>query len=597
VKNLFLCFLGVLTFSLQAAEVQSVHFHQEGEISMLTIELDKEAYAEKAHLKDDKQIILDLKGVKASAKHLRGIDTSEFSGSAVYVSVYPKPGAPNDLRFAIQLRDNVRSILESRNNKITLSLENRFGVFTKRKIQKADEQEKLVARTSEDEKINIPRSTDIIDILDNLTKSGVKKYVGKQITINVNNMPVVELLKMIADTSGFNIIIEKGVETMPSLTLNLINIPWDQALDTIMSISKLAAKKHGNILTITTAEQARLERENELKNRVVSTAQEPLVTKIFPISYATLDELKKVLEDYATKERGSIQVDKRTNKLIVKDTVDVIERMKEIIEFLDAQTPQILIESKIVEVTELYEFRLGLGGTGVRFGYDPLTPGISDRSASGASFSFNSATNGGTPSFMSGTINVFKRLNNLDFSLDLMEAETKGKIVSSPKVLAKNNEPAMISTDTTRSFAINTVQPGGAMMSGFQEVNVSLNLTVTPQVTNEGAISMNIALQKGSFGARDFPGAAPNRTTNNITTNVLVDNGSTIVIGGIYSTESEEAISGVPFFKDLPLIGWLFRSAYNPKSSKSELVVFMTPRIVNQEEAGLVDRKIGSSGL
>ncbi len=571
------------------AQITNVHFLPEGEISKLIIDFDKQVYAERTHIKDARQIILDLKNVTSPKKFMRGIDTSEFSGSAGFISPYKKPGEKNSIRFAIQLRDNVRSILENKGKRVVLSMENRFGAFSRATMNNAEKSAEASVDSEVDEKILVPKSTSILDILENLTQSGVKKYVGKKISINVNDVNYREVLKMIADTSGFNIIIDDQINELPPLTISLTNIPWDQALDTIMSLGDLVAFKHANILTVKTATKAREEREKELASQNANKRQEPLVTKIFPISFAKPEEIIQILEDYITPERGAIKVDARTSNLIVKDTIDSIERMGKIIETLDTETPQVLIEAKVVEANEDYEFRAGLGRRGLSFGYDPLTPGGSLEENSGT-FSFSSATDGEFSNVLSASIGVYKRLTGLNFSLELMESESKGKVVSSPKIITQNNQPATINSATVERFPVTTIGAGGVPAAGFEEVQVNINLTVTPKVTPDGSISMKVNITKGGFEATDTAGVVPPTTSKTIDTNVLVDNGSTVVIGGLYQTATSEIESGIPFLKDLPLIGWLFRNAYNPNRSRDELIVFLTPRVVNQEEAGLVSR-------
>lgn len=588
------CFTSFLVYSqTKTAKIKAINFAQEGEISKLVIDLDQPAFAERTHLKEDKQIILDLKGVEAPEKILRGIDTSEFSGSSVYVSPYKKPGEKDSVRFAIQLRDNVRSLLEQNENRITLKIENRFGAFARmgQKVpgdmiaDNEDEQEKDSQR-----KLLIPKSDSVEDILENLTLSGSKKYIGKKITINVNNVGYRELLKMIADTSGFNIIIDEEVNAVPPLTISLTNIPWDQALDTILSLGELVALKHSNILTVKTATRARAERRAQLELEQANQRQEPLVTKVFPVSFAAPDELIEILRDYLTPERGAIRVDNRTSNIIVKDTLSVIERMGKIVDTLDTETPQVLIEAKIVEANENYEFRAGLGRGGIGFGYDMFGDG---NQPSSGSFAFNSTTDSQLPNALSATISVYKRLTNLSFSLELMESESKGKVISSPKIITQNNQAATITSTDTQNYRTQVVNQG-VITESFQDVSVSINLTVTPKVTNDGSISMNVNLNKGGFLPPAVQDGLPSTSNKVITTNVLVDNGSTVVIGGLYQTTNNEIESGIPFLKDIPLIGWLFRSAYNPRRNRSELIVFLTPRIVNQEEAGLIQAEQNS---
>lgn len=589
-KGFFLLSL-LLVFSntVSAQEIKSVNFVQEGEVSKLIIETDREdIISERFHVTEDKQIILDLRDVKVSPKWLRGIDTSEFPGSTVFISGYRKPGTKNDIRFAIQLRDNVRSILETKGKNIVLNIENRFGVFSQSKIRRSENTSLKNTETVEDiVGLNVPKSNAVEDILQNLTLSGPKKYIGKRISINVREIPVPDLLNMIADTSGFNIIIGQQVSKAPPLTLTLTNVPWDQALDTVMNLSKLVAEKNANILVVKTVETAAKERAAELAAAKLKEGLEPLVTRVFLINYAALKDIEKIIKDYVTKDRGAIQLDERTNSLIVKDTVDSIERIKKIIETLDTQTPQILIEAKIVEANESYAKRIGLS-RGISFGYDPVVDPVPD--ASGPGFSFSTAPSRDSPGVAGLTIGIYRRLLNLDLNLQLMESESKGRIISTPKVVTQNKKAATIASSEQTSFAVTTLgtdqQPA---QTTFQNVTADLSLKVTPQVTNDGAISMEISLSKSAFTTRPSADAPPDQTKRNIETNVLVDNGSTVVIGGLYQTSSLEAVSGVPFLKDLPLIGWLFRTPYAPETTKNELIIFMTPRIMNQEEAGLSD--------
>lgn len=595
-KGFFLLILSLALFNQAIAqEIKNVSFVQEGEISKLIIETDQDSLlAERFHVSEDKQIILDIKDVKVSPKLLRGIDTSEFPGSTVFISGYRRPGTKNDVRFAVQLRDNVRSILETRGKNIVLNIENRFGVFSKTKIR-ASENASLKA----DEKIedaiglNVPKSNSIEDILANLTLSGPKKYIGKRISINVKDIPVPDLLNMLADTSGFNIIIDQAVSAAPPLTLTLTNVPWDQALDTVMSLSKLIAQKNANILLIKTMATVAKEKEEEMKAEDLKESLTPLMTRVFLINYATLADIEKIIKDYVTKNTGAIQMDQRTNSLIVMDTAESLDRIQRILEVLDTQTPQILIEAKIVEANESYSKRIGLT-RGISFGYDPVIDNYS--APVGPGFSFSSAPTAESPGVAGMTIGIYKRLFNLDFNLQLMESESKGRIISTPKIVTQNKKAATITSSEQTSFRVQQTATGNQpALATFENITADLNLTVTPQVTNDGAISMQINLVKSAFGTRPSADAPPNITKRNVTTNVLVENGSTVVIGGLYQTTTLETVSGIPFLKDLPLIGWLFRTPHAPETTKNELIVFMTPRILNQDEAGFVNRQATNS--
>ncbi len=603
-KGIFRSLISILLFAslslkVNSAELLSMNFQQIGEVSQLELVFDdNNVVANKFHVNEDKQIIIDLKGVKATERALRGFDTSEFSGSVVFVSAYKKPGTGDDLRVALQLRDNVRSIIKRKPERLVLEIENRFGVFTQRKVSKFNSFNDKITDDGGSQGVKVPKSENIEDVLENLTMSGRKKYVGKKISFNVKNISVEDVLNLIAESSGFNIIITEEIKKLPPLTLNLNNVPWDQALDTILGLNKLVATKNGVILMITTLEKATEDQKLEAAAKKVVEKEEPLVTKVFPISFTKTGDLTKILTEYSTKDRGSISSDERTNSLIVKDTPAVIEKMRKIVEVLDTQTPQVMIEAKIVEVSENYSKEIGLK-EGLTFGYDPIGANnaspvevgqdLTNGNVGGPGFSFSTAPNTTGRNIFGLAIKRFGRLTDLTFNLQLMESESKGKIIASPKVVTENKKKAKIETSDKRFFVVSTTE-GDTTTTEVKEVEATLTLEVTPQVTNEGSISLEINLIKEQFAAQTDPSLPPPEQGRTVETNVLVDNGSTIVIGGIYNFEKRENHSGVPFLKDIPLIGWLFRTAYNPSTEKNELVIFITPRIVNQEEAGLLDK-------
>ena len=590
---IFMALLGPLipiSLAKELAELQSIHFRQKGEISRLEMIFDQEnVVVKRHHISEDKQVVVDLKDVKASEKVMRAFDTSEFSGAIVFVSAYQKRGDPTGIRVTLQLRDNVRSLLKRDSKRVVLEVENRFGVFNQQQIFNASKIGNKITYEKEGEgKFHVPKSNSLEDILENLTLSGRKKYIGKRISLDINEVAVEDVLKMIAEASGFNIILTEGIKRLPPLTLNLTKIPWDQALDTILDLNKLVAEKNGIILTVKSLARATKDRQDEINNR--NLKKEPIVTKIFPISYATSKDLISILKEYLTKGRGSLAEDVRTNSLIIRDTALVIERIRKIIEVLDTQTPQVLIESKIVEVNEGYSKKIGLNN-GFRFGYDPVATTVGENGGPG--FSFNSAPvgsgGGPAPSVFGLEVTRFGRLTGLNFQLQVLESESKGKIISSPKIVTQNKKKAVLKSTKNNAFPISKEKDGKTEIT-YEEVQAQIQLDVTPQITNEGSIILEMNLVKEDFGDRLFPNGPPRKTGNNITTNVLVENGSTIVLGGLYEYDKREEVAGIPILKDLPLLGWLFRTADAPESLKREVIIFITPRIINQEEAGLIER-------
>lgn len=606
-RTLFSFFLfAALSPNSYSKELKSINFYQKSNVSYFVFELDEVNFdVDKKLNQEDKQILIDFKSTTATKRVLRGFDASEFDGSIVYLSAYPKKDSPEDIRINVQLRDNVRSVLVKEGKVLKLKIENVFGALDEAEVKKEFITNLEKNNSDTIQKVNIPKSNKITDILENLTMSGVKKYIGKKVSLDVRDVKVEEVLKMISDASGFNIIITEEVKKLPALTLNLVNVPWDQALDTVLSLNKLVAKKNGIILMITTLEKATAEKQKELNLEKMLKKEEELVAKIFPISFANITELQTILNEYLTPSRGKISLDNRTNSLIVQDTVATIEKLKRIIEVLDTQTPQVLIESKIVEVREEHRKEIGLqsggGFQGFQFGYDPLgTPGAGNASIGtpatteregGPGFQFSSAPTTTLSNLFSVQVSRFNRFFNVNFALSLMEQESKARIVSSPKVITQNKQTARITSKDTTSFRQIT-GVGDQATTTFQQTDAVLSLEVTPQVTNEGSISMQINMNKEQFGDIPSAGAPPEKASRSVTTNVLVDNGSTIVIGGVYNYEKTENHSGIPFLKDIPLIGWAFRSPFNPQMAKNEMIIFITPRVINQEEAGLVTKNL-----
>ena len=601
-KGFLICVICFWPLSvLFAAKMTAMNFYQEGDISILELAFtDSQIKANKFHITDDKQIIIDIKNTVASKRVLRAFDTSEFSGALVFVDAYPKPGNSKDLRVSLQLRDNVRAIMKNKLGKLNIEIENHFGAFTQRQVEQGQSQITSRAGDEHRSKLHIPKSDAVEDILENLTLAGRKKYIGKRISFNFRDVPVEDVLHMIANVSGFNIILNKSIKELQTMSLSLTNIPWDQALDTLLGLNKLVATKNGNILLVTTLAEATAARRLDMKAKKMAEDQEPLVTKIFPISYASLEDMTKILTDYLTPGRGKISSDNRTNSFIVKDKVDVIEKLKKIIESLDTQTPQISIETKIVEVSETHAKRIGLSN-GLNLGYDPIgnkatTSSIVGTAASGVSdfgpgFAFSTAAfkdENNIGKFATVGIGRFGRIFDLNFSLELLETESKGKVIASPKVITQNKEKAKITTVDQISYAV-VSGVGDTRETSYEQMDATLSLEVTPQVTNDGSIVLEVAVEKEQF-FMVAGGGPPNKNTRKINTNVLVDNGSTIVIGGVYNYQKDETKSGVPFLKDIPIIGWFFRGPETPTVKKNELIIFLTPRIINQEKAGLVDR-------
>jgi type IV pilus assembly protein PilQ len=343
------------------------------------------------------------------------------------------------------------------------------------------------------------------------------------------------------------------------------------------------------------------EKQLELAAKAAQEAVTPRITRIFPISYATIGALKATILDLATAEAASrggtatqapliVESDERTNSLIIRGLPEYVERAGKMIEILDTQTPQVLVEGKVIEATE--SFSRSIGGS---------LSGVETESGNGYGFSFN----GGDPTTnlfgaggsitnpysvvtnsASGAAFGYTKLiggNRLNMTLNLKETEGKVKIVSSPRAVVMNNKsvsmmqsfPIAVTQTTTTSTATTTTPT---------QVSGQLSLNVTPTVTSDGSVLMQLSLQRDVVNTTANGPVVANR---NIQTNVLVESGTTLVMGGFYNNEHVESESGIPFFRKIPIIGWLFGNKGNDET-RSELMFFITPQVINPKKAGLV---------
>lgn len=435
-------------------------------------------------------------------------------------------------------------------------------------------------------------------------------YTGERITLNFQDIEVRSVLAIIADFTGLNLVASDSVTGQ--VTLNLQDVPWDQALDLVLKSHGLASRQEGNVIMVAPAsELANIERQ-EIEARAQVETLAPLVSEYVQVRYARAEDLAQLLRGGdgfgLLTERGRVAVDQRTNTLLIQDTADQIQEILRTLDQLDVAVRQVQIEARIViardGVTQELgvnwgassrgSSRLNLGGasTGVptavtgdgftgqrdprgQFTGEFDTPPGSRFQRGGLAVDLGSAnpmTSFGF-GYLSGDI-------LLDLELRALESENKSQNISQPRVITANQRTALIQQGEERAFQ--TVSDRGTE-TDFKEALLSLE--VTPQITPDNRIIMDLVITNDSF-REALPGQAPPIDTNRIETQVLVDNGETVVLGGILTTEQLSRLAKTPFFGDLPVLGRLFR--YNESSNqKVELLVFITPRIL---EDGLAIR-------
>jgi type IV pilus assembly protein PilQ len=435
-------------------------------------------------------------------------------------------------------------------------------------------------------------------------------YSGEKLSLNFQNIEVRALLQVIADFTNFNVVTSDTVNG--SVTLRLKDVPWDQALDIILQAKGLGVRKSGNVLWIAPKDEINAKEKIDLEAKAQVAALEPLRTQSFQLNYTKSEEVAKGLVGKSAggsggnasrilSPRGSVISESRTNQLFVNDIPSKLEEIQQLITKIDIPVRQVLIEARIVEADDSFGRTLGvrLGAAnktavassgklnvGVGGNYSGVTAApTQDLTGSAASIANSyfvqlpaSAINGYNAASMGISLFTSSVNHALNLELSALEADGKGKIVSSPRVITADQVKALIEQGTELPYQ--TATSSGATAISFRKAN--LKLEVTPQITPEGSIILDVDVNKDSVGQVTNAGYAID--TKHVQTQVLVENGGTVVIGGIFQQQENETTQKVPFLGDIPYLGVLFKN--NVRNSKrSELLIFLTPKVVSEKAA------------
>ncbi|GMT46993.1 MAG: PilQ protein [bacterium] len=401
------------------------------------------------------------------------------------------------------------------------------------------------------------------------------KYTGRKISLDFQDADIIPIFRLLADVSGYNIVIDPDVKG--KVTVKLINVPWDQALDLILKTHNLGMVIEGNIIRIAPLSVLVKERENAIKVKDTARKAESLVTKVIPISYADVSKVKSAIDQgKILSERGSVSVDQRISSLIIKDVPSNMPEVEKLIRTLDKATPQVMIEARIVEVNTNVSREFGVkwgftANTGNRLSnVGGLTPYVVDFPAAGA----------GAGSGTGITFGFLNAARTLSLSVELSALETTGqlKIVSNPRIITIDNQEAFISQG--KSIPVRKLTSEGTVSTVFKDVK--LELKVKPHITPDGSVILSVEAKKEELDPT-IPSVegVPGTDKKEAKTNVIIKDGETLVIGGIYKTVNNHAESGVPSLKDIPFFGWLFKN--NKKETRTnELLIFITPSIIKK---------------
>ena len=400
-------------------------------------------------------------------------------------------------------------------------------------------------------------------------RTSKKRFTGRRVTLEFSDADVRKIFQLIAEVSNLNFLI--GDDVTGTISIKLVNVPWDQALDVILDSKGLAMVQEGNIVQIMPRSKLQSQADQELAAKKAAERLMDLQTAVFEVNYAAVSAVAGQFAMLKS-DRGTITADERTSRVIVKDIQSALEDMRQLLKNLDAPEKQVMIEARIVEATSTFTRDLGVQW------------GLSYRDASASLAGINSVDTGfggvvssaGPGASGSGGLGLgmsFGKLtSNIQLDMRLAAAATIGqvKIISTPKVVTLNNKAAKISQGQSIPY-----QTFSAEGTKTEFIEAALTLEVTPHITADGAVSMKIKASNNSPGA----GSPPPINKKEATTELVVANGDTTVIGGIYVDSDTESDTGVPFLSDIPLLGWLFKSNTKLKT-KTELLIFITPKIV-----------------
>lgn len=426
-----------------------------------------------------------------------------------------------------------------------------------------------------------------------LTKDDAEKrkterfaYSGEKLSLNFQDIDVRSVLQLIADFTDLNLVASDTVAG--NITLRLQNVPWDQALDLVLKTKGLDKRKVGNVLLVAPADEIAARERQELESQKQIAELAPLRRELIQVNYAKASDMAKLFQsvtsaDGSADDRGSITVDDRTNSIIAYQTQERLDELRRVVAQLDVAVRQVMIEARIVEANVDYDKSLGVNWRGAQVGNGNFIVGGSggDRTIGGSGPDTalgNFVDMGVTNATSSLGIGFVTDNTILDLELSAMEKTGNGEVVSQPKVVTSDKETAKILKGADIPYQ--EASSSGATSTTF--VEAALSLEVTPQITPDNRIIMEVKVNKDEPDFANQVNGTPTIRKNEVNAKVLVNDGETIVIGGVFSNEQRKGVDKVPFLGDLPYLGRMFRRDI-VQDSKSELLIFLTPRIMNTQ--------------
>jgi type IV pilus assembly protein PilQ len=494
-----------------------------------------------------KQVVYYFENTETPERLQRAYDASEFASPvALFTLLQVRGQNPPASKLIVQLRED----------KVPKVTAHDRGLYIDFPPPSAGSPQVAAARTTRD---------GLRDDGEESIYSGKQRFYGRRIRkLEVKNSDIHDVLRLIAKSSNYNIVVGDDV-TGKVGTLSLENVPWDQAFALVLQSKKLGFVRTGNVLRVSTLETLKQEKDAAVDAERARVKVEPLRTVLIPVSYAKAADLAARGKPFLTEGRGSIETDERTNTVVVKDIDRVVKRIQKLFAALDTQPPRVSIAAKFVEMGTDFTRRIGTNIAQLRPNF------------SGLNLEFTAPYAGGGRTVT--TLNA-PQFAELQAALDIGETDNEVRTLANPSVTVVANQQATVSRSFSFFIADQQATPGG-VLTQFRQVTTNLTLDVTPLVTGDGSIFLTLDLKN------ETPKGAGNLTTidtRSVKTQILLDNGDTAVVGGVFSSQLQKNFDGVPILMRIPIVGSLF-SSRSTIDNRSEVFVFITARVTNAEEA------------
>ncbi|KAF0123631.1 MAG: type IV pilus assembly protein PilQ [bacterium] len=560
--------------------VEGIDFRQTAEKSQIIVSTSREAKYDLSRVSKDR-LVLELVGMDIPKKLQEGMNIKETNSAVELINPYQTIiSGKKAVQIDIKLRTMVPYHIIQEKNKIYLNFNQPQEVLHKEivsppplsAVPRAEVEAAMRAeRTQNSEEAVQTKKAEKMNSTVGLApvEEGLRgKYTGKRVSMDFKDADIKNLFRLIAEVSNLNIVF--GDDVKGKVTIRMVDVPWDQALDVILNTNNLGMIREGNIIRIVPSEKLMKEEQAMLAKKKGTEEVEELVTEKILVNYASAKDIWPQIKETLSK-RGKGSPDERTNSILIADIKGVVREAKKIIGDLDTPPRQVQIEARIVQSNPTFTRELGIqwGGTYSR-GVSSGTYTVSG--TAGSNYAINlpsSLIHGGLGAAFINSSAI------LDLKLTAMEKDEKIKIISRPSIVTMNNKEATIEQGVQIPYVEMTKE--GTPSTTFKPA--VLLLKVTPQITPDRSIIMKVEAKKDQRSAQTGYGGQPGIDTRSAKTEVIVKDGETTVIGGIYETIQTDAVSGVPFFSKIPILGWLFKSKYK-KDEVTELLIFITPTIM-----------------